>query len=310
MRFLISRLSSLGDVVCSLPAAVALSKSYPGCHITWVVSPAFKGIVESCSAVTEVITAKPGFSPSTWPVIEGEYDAAFDLQGLLKSALVLGRSRAKKKLGYYWQREGASFFSKPVFPDSTSLHVVDQYVDVVRAFGAEVDRAEFSLSALPPAVESLSKTWPQQNERPYAVLNPGAGWESKRWPAASFAELIVKLDSLAVTSVIIGGKAEADLAARDQVLALCSVKPVDLVGKTSLTELIALIEKATLHVGGDTGSSHLAAALSRPAIGLYGPTKPVRSCPYGQISRCLYNPSGLGSISAQSVIEKVEEVLS
>src|SRR2546423_15390700 len=92
MRVLISRLSSLGDVVCSLPAAAALKNGFPDCHVTWIVDPRFETIVRSCSAVDEVIALGSSL-PS--PL---EFDAALDLQGLLKSACPIAKSRAKRKL--------------------------------------------------------------------------------------------------------------------------------------------------------------------------------------------------------------------
>ena len=153
-RFLIVRLSALGDVVCTLPAAVALRKTFPDCHITWVVDPRFAGIVECCPAVNEVIRAKPGFKPSSWPCFEGEFTAAFDMQGLLKSGVVVGRAKTSQKLGYHWQREGSWLFSARVLPSDSSFHIVDQYADVVRAAGAEAHRAKFGLI---PKAEDLGK---------------------------------------------------------------------------------------------------------------------------------------------------------
>ena len=109
----------------------------------------------ACPSVSTVLEVKPKFRPSTWPTIEGEFDAAFDMQGLLKSAIVVGRAKARRKLGYHWQREGSALFSSAVKPDPTSLHVVDQYVDVVRAYDAPMDRAEFDLKPTPEAVADV-----------------------------------------------------------------------------------------------------------------------------------------------------------
>src|ERR1044072_755351 len=91
-RFLISRLSSLGDVVCSLPAAAALKKGVPDAGATWVGDKRFAAIVEACSAVDRVVVRQKGSAP-----IDGEYEAALDLQGLLKSAWVIARVKAGKK---------------------------------------------------------------------------------------------------------------------------------------------------------------------------------------------------------------------
>jgi heptosyltransferase I len=307
-RFLVSRLSALGDVVCTLPAAVALKRSFPGSHVTWAVDPRFAGIVECCTAVDQVERLKPGLSPASWPKVEGDFDTAFDMQGLFKSAIVVGKSKAAKKLGYHWQREGAWLFSSRVIPDSSSLHVVDQYVDVVRAAGATMDRAEFDLQPKEEDVISIQEKLGKV-DAPVVIVNPGAGWITKRWPSSHFANLIDRLHHDGCICVLIGGKAEADQQSARQVFTQCAKTPIDLTGKTSVRELVALISAAKAHVGGDTGSSHLAAALKKPAIGLYSITKPVRSCPYGQIDRCHYDPEGLSRIEPGNVYQSVKESL-
>lgn len=302
-RFLISRLSSLGDVVCSLPAASALKRGVPDAHVTWAVDARFADIVRCCSAVDDVIL-RDAHLPT-----EG-FDSALDLQGLMKSALIVSRAKAAKKVGYHWQREGSAWFSGRVLPDPSSLHVVDQYVDVARAVGGEADRAEFNLMPSPEAVESMvsalaplatGRRWEAGSA--FVVVNPGAAWASKRWPTAHFAELI---DGLACPVVLIGSKGET---AAEEVAAQCQSKPVNLSGQTTISELIALISLASAHVGGDTGSSHIAAALGIPAIGLYSATRPQRSCPYGQIHRCHYETEGLTRIQPSDVLKTVREAI-
>lgn len=300
-RFLICRLSSLGDVACSLPAAGALKRGFPDCHITWVVDPRFAGVVRSCRHVDSVVEAKPSFKRETWPTPEGEFDAALDLQGLLKSGLVVKNTKAKKKVGYHWQREGAWLFSQRVLPDRSSLHVVDQYVDVARAVGGEADRADFGLQALPEAIESVRAKL--EFEEPFIVMNGGAGWVTKRWPPSHFAALIDGLSANGLRTVLIGGKSNDDLSVQSQIAEASKSVPLQLAGKTSITELVALLSLSKGHVGGDTGSSHLAAALGIPAIGLFSITRPVRSCPYGQIDRCLYDKKGLSYIQPEHVLD-------
>lgn len=290
MKFLISRLSSLGDVVCSLPAASALKSGIPDAEVTWIVEARFADVVRACGAVDRVVLRDE-------PITDC-FDAALDLQGLLKSALLVARAKAKLKLGFHWRREGAALFSRAVIPDPTSLHVVDRYVDVARAAGGVADYADFALRPSPLS-ESLDSKLPED----FVVLNPGAGWAAKRWAPAKFAQLI---DALPLPAVLIGGpgeQASAEIAAR------CQQKPVDLGGQTSIADLIAVVDRARAHVGGDTGSSHLAAALGVPAIGLYAATRPERSCPYGQIERCHYAPNGLDGIEVRDVLKTVEAAL-
>ena len=309
-RFLISRLSALGDVVCSLPVASALKNAFPDCEITWVCDPRFSAIVERCDAVDHVIKIKPGFSPKSWGYFEGNFDAALDLQGLLKSALPVAKCKAKIKVGYHWQREGAWLFSHRVLPDPTSFHIVDQYVDVARAVGGISNGAEFSLAPTEEDFASLQGKKADYNlSENYVVLNAGAGWVTKRWPAQHFARLADHLAEIGLQSVLIGGKAEADIAAGNEVTAQSNNGIINLIGKTNLGELLALIHGCVAHVGGDTGSTHMAAALNRPAIGLYSITRPQRSCPYGQICNCLHDPDGLANISVDSVLETLRATI-
>lgn len=306
-KFLISRLSSLGDVVCSLPAAGALKRAFPECFITWVVDPRFAGIARSCAYIDEVIEARPSLDPKTWPKVPGEFTAALDLQGLLKSALILKGVQSKTKVGYHWQREGAWLFSERVLPDPSSIHIVDQYVDVARSVGGSGDCAEFGLKPSQSAMDSVRKKVGEH--RPFVVLNGGAGWVSKRWPADSFGKLIDRLDEMGLESILIGGTSDVDRAVGTEIESAAKVKPRNLIGQTNIEELVALLSLSKAHVGGDTGSSHMAAAVGIPAIGLYSITKPIRSCPYGQIERCLYNPVSLRCIDVEKVARTLEESL-
>lgn len=303
-RFLISRLSALGDVVCTLPVASSLKRAFPDAHITWIVDPRFAGIVECCASVDEIIKAKPGFNPKTWPKTEGKFDAALDMQGLMKSAIPIWRAKSKEKLGYHWQREGSWLFSSKVLPDPTSFHIVDQYIDVARVLGGK-DDAQFDLK---PKEEDIANVKAKVGAENYVVMNPGAGWVTKRWPPAHFAKVIDRLAEQNIPAVLIGGPAQPDRDAAQEVEQEAKTKPVNLVGQTSVRELVALIHGAQAHLGGDTGSTHIAAALARPAIALYSLTFPQRSCPYGQVQNCFHDSRGLSHIAPDPVFEKLMDV--
>jgi len=283
LRVLVNRLSAMGDVVCTLPVASAVRRNCPEAETVWIVDKRFKGIVECCEAVTTVVER-----PSDPRHVRnlGRFDYAFDMQGLLKSALLTGFADAGRKLGYHWQREGAQLFSSAVEPDATSLHVVDQYVDVARAAGFEADRAEFGLKAREDDLAAVKKGLQDRglDGRNYVLLNAGAAWATKRWDPAKFAGLadLVAADGLAV--VFCGAKGDAATVA--EVKRHGAEAALDMTGATNVRELVALVSLATVHVGGDTGTTHIAAALGRPAVGLYTLTKPERSCPYGQIEGC------------------------
>ncbi|MBS1713815.1 MAG: glycosyltransferase family 9 protein [Armatimonadetes bacterium] len=286
LRVLVSRLSAMGDVVCSLPVASAVRAAIPDAEVVWIVDKRFKGIVECCTAVSSVVER-----PSDPRAVRnmGRFDVAFDLQGLLKSALLTGLADASRKLGYHWQREGAQLFSSAVLPDPSSHHVVDQYVDVARAAGFDADRAVFSLEPKEEDVTTVKGRLEERgmDGRAFVLVNAGAAWATKRWDPEKFAALSDGLASTGVAVVFCGAKADASTVA--EVRRFGAAGSLDMTGATNVRELVALVSLAAVHVGGDTGTTHIAAALGRPAVGLYTLTRPERSCPYGQIDGC-YGP--------------------
>jgi ADP-heptose:LPS heptosyltransferase len=302
MRFLVSRLSALGDVVCSLPVASALKAGHPGCEVVWAVDKRFAGILELCGSVDQPApVSKPDWSH---PALRQTFEAALDVQGLLKSAWIVAKAKAGHKVGYHWQREGSWLFSSKVMPDPTSLHVVDQYVDVARAVGGLADQAEFLLEPDPRdtcrVAEKLeSKGW---KGGPIVAVNAGAGWSTKRWHPKGFATVADQVSELGALPVFLG--AAGDLPVWNEVRSHGAKSAVCVVGETDLRELVALIALARCHVGGDTGSTHIAAALGVPAVGIYTQTSPVRSCPYGQIHRCL--DASDGPVTAEAVFTLIE----
>lgn len=300
-RFLIVRLSALGDTVCSLPAAVAIKCAFPGAEISWVVDQRFKGAVECCRSVDKIIAVpKKKLKEHLKDVGTEPYEAVLDLQGLLKSALFAHAASSELKLGYHWMREGAWLFTQRVLPDPTSVHVVDQYVDVARAAGGKADRAFFDLH---PHFDDLEMVQQKLRSRGigerFIVLNAGAGWASKRWPARSFAKLADMLALAHLQTVFLGSL--ADKAVFEEIQSHGAKDAASMIGETNVRELIALISLATLHVGGDTGSTHISAALGKPSIGLYSLTRPERTGPYGQIGNCVYDSRSLASIEVETV---------
>ena len=173
------------------------------------------------------------------------------------NGILVGLSRAHQKLGYHWQREGSFLFSRRVLPDPTSFHIVDQYLDVVRAMGAACDFANFGLAPLSGDVENVATKLDSQgwDRSPLVVINAGAGWVTKRWDPKKFAELADSLSSLGLQVAILG--APTDREVLGEVRSHGAEDVIDMVGETSVRELVALVSLAAVHVGGDTGSTHI-----------------------------------------------------
>lgn len=266
-RLLVLRLSALGDVIHTIPAVVSLKGA---ADITWVVEAPYRELVEIVAgvkalpvrmkkepraAIREIRHARP-------------FDASIDFQGLIKSAALGWVSRAKTRYGFdrtAIREKAALLFTNRKVRVDTSLHVVDQNLQLARAFANEGSgRANWSDFPVPvPGYENS------------IVLLPGAGKANKLWPVERFRELAKRIGPRAVAA---WGPGERELA---EAIRARMAPP------TNLRELAGLLKSADVVIGGDTGPLHLADALGTKVIGLYGPTNPRRNGPYGQLQHCI-----------------------
>ncbi|WP_371363063.1 Lipopolysaccharide heptosyltransferase 1 [Sporomusa rhizae] len=292
-NILIVKLSAIGDVIHALPVASALKQQFPEARITWVVEKPAYDILHNNPYIDEIIIFNkvnfktvagfiknaPGF---TTALRQHRFDLAIDLQGLFKSAAIAFLSGASKRLVYCNARELSHLVSKQICGPNQDGHVVDRYLDVVRALGCLADNPEFVIHITNKEAElavAKLKQAGMEIDRPYIVLIPGTNWPNKCWPTKHFAQLADKLYDENIIPVIVGSPADTALA-RD-IIAKTKIPPVDLTGKTSLKELSYILKNAQKVVAGDTGPMHLAAALQTPVIALFGPTDPKRNGPYG-----------------------------
>ena len=233
-------------MTCSLPVAAAIKASFPSSEIVWAVDRRFAGIPQLCSAVDRVFVLPKEKKLLKSQLRElGEFDYGLDLQGLAKSALIVALAKCKKRLGYHWQREASWLVSQPVKPDPSSIHVVDQYVDVARALGAECHEAKFALVPHPDDIQNMKEKlglegWTSAS--PLVLMNAGAGWVSKRWPAENFAS--VARDAIAEGATVAFLGTEADRQAFEEVLKHDPGNVIDMLGKSNVRELVALNDLA------------------------------------------------------------------
>jgi lipopolysaccharide heptosyltransferase I len=308
MRILVVKLSALGDVIHALPVVTTLKGAYPTSRIDWLVEEMAEPIVRCHPEVDGVLVSRRGGwladlkKPPRWPVVCRElndlirqlrrqkYDLAIDLQGLLKSGIWMSLAPARRKLGYDGTREGSYLFlNDRIPPVSPDLHAVDRYLALVKAVGANASKVDFGLSVLPEARESLRnliKSSPWDESKPYAVLVPTARWETKEWGAASFASLADRLfDEFGLQSAITGVHEDAPTV--EEIMKRMRRQAVNLAGKTDLHTLMALMEGARVVISTDSGPMHLAAAIGTPVVGVFGPTAPWRTGPYGKGHRAI-----------------------
>jgi heptosyltransferase-1 len=274
-RILIIRLGSLGDVIHALPAVASLKHSFPHSRLSWVIKPQWSALLENNPYVDEVVpferTAR-GLLDLRRRLRAERFELAVDFQGLIQSAVIAASARADKIIGLdrsqARERPAALFYSTAVRSDA--VHRVDRYLDLASAAGAA----------------NLIRTFPLPPGRPEGMLPEGrfvlacplAGWGSKEWPFDHYEHVAVSLAAMNLPLVVNGPPSAAAMLAR------IGGAQVHLSG---VAGLIDATRRAHAVIGVDSGPMHLAAALGKPGVAVYGPTDPASHGPYGGSIRVL-----------------------
>jgi lipopolysaccharide heptosyltransferase I len=304
LKILILKPSSLGDVVQALPVLRLLKLHRPESRIFWWLESGLVPLLENDPDLAGIFpfSRKRWSAPHRWPEVwasiramrRERFDYAIDLQGLFRSGLFAWLANAGLSIGLDHDgdglREGARGFydiTAPALPGRT--HAVERYLSVLPLLGAPVHWQFTWLPERPEVAGQLRKKW-QPGDARWITLLPGARWSNKRWPVENFAALINRLLPRApdLRFVILGGNDDRPLGR-----ALAGVAParcLDLTGQTSLWEMIEWIRLSRLVITNDTGPMHVAAALGRAVIALFGPTDPARTGPCGQLQNVIQMP--------------------
>lgn len=330
-------MSSLGDVIHALPTLYAVRKNWPKAKITWAVHPQFASVLPGKPWIDElIIIDKKGLKSfsylrSLWKNLHGRhFDMTLDLQCIAKSAIVSFCSGAAEKYGYWELREGSRLINKALVGPHKYDHVIERYLDTVRALGGQVDGVEFPLPedaqearVVQKELEILGMPNRELGASKYIVVAPGARWALKEWPISHFADLCQRLCQTGYY-VVLAGAASDQAKSQAIVQAVTSKYLLDMTGKTSLSQLIELIRYSSLYISADTGPLHLANALKKPLIALFGTTSPDRTGPYGgghvhiivsptskaTVREPLVNdPDCMGAIKVDSVWELCQSLL-
>jgi heptosyltransferase-1 len=286
VKILIVRLGALGDIVHALPVAAALRDRYPDGQIDWLVDRRHAAVLD----LVPVISRRVAVDSRRWGVSLGavralrreRYDAAVDLQGLVKSAAFARMSGAARVIGFarahLRERIAAGFYSEACEPGNVT-HVIDKNLSVLALFGIAERRRQFPIAvpesaAGEPVVERVRRA----GLRGYALINPGAAWPNKRWPPARYGEVASALATRhGLLPVVLWGPGEQAIATG---VVEASNGIAMTAAPTGIGDLLALARGARLMVSGDTGPLHLAAAVGTPVVALFGPTDPARNGPW------------------------------
>jgi heptosyltransferase-1 len=273
-RILVVRLGAMGDIIHALPAVASLKRNYAGSRLTWIVEPKWAPLLEDNPFIDRVVLLRRNTLAGlfeSWRSLRAErYDFAVDFQGLIKSAVVASAAHPDRIFGFHQtqlrERAAALFYSNRTA--SGAAHVVDRNLDLAAAAGAN----------------TLLRTFPLPAGRPEGALPPGdfvlasplAGWRAKQWPMEHYQALAARLEGELGIPLVLDGPPGSGL---DH----CS----------GLPGLIHATRRAAAVVGVDSGPLHLAAALGKPGVAIYGPTDPARNGPYGDSLRVLRSPAAV-----------------
>jgi heptosyltransferase I len=299
-RILIVRLGALGDIVHALPAAAALREACPDARLDWLVDAKHRALLDLVPIIdTRIAVDSRAWSGPRAPLAivrelrRTQYDVALDLQGLIKSAAFARASGARRVIGYtqpYLREPAARFFYTEHVDAGDAPHVVYKSLAALRTLklphGQATDLPRFVLNELPSHVPACTRQllglWPDE---PFVLINPGAAWPNKRWPAERFGALAREIRARhGWKSAVLWGPGEETLAAQ---VADSSSGTAEMAPATSLADLVALARAARLLISGDTGPIHLAAAVGTPVVGIYGPTDPRRNGPWDADDVCV-----------------------
>lgn len=307
-RILIVKLSSLGDVLHTLPAAQALRRRFPDSHIAWAVEQLHAPLLANQPWLDERIVwqrnESGGFRRFVGQLRSTPWDIAIDFQGLFRSGLVTWLSGARRRIGAAQAREFAPlFYNERVSLPTLDAHAVEKSFALLHPLGCNdptLPLARPYLTSQPPLSShtgrqlfplypsALDQTavdrwceehrYDSQHDR-LVILNPDCRREANRWPAARFAEVARRLLALpGVRVAVTGGPGAKRLG--DEIAASVGSDLWRADGRFSLLGSVELFSRAHLLLTGDTGPMHLAAAVDLPVVALVGATAPVRTGPY------------------------------
>jgi heptosyltransferase-1 len=313
---LVVRLSAMGDIIHTLPAAAALRQAFPHATLGWLIEERWaellctlryprsgrrspqRPLVDRVHSVNTAEWRHRPFSFNTWQQmavglsqLRGiQYDAAIDFQGAVRSAFLARWSGAPIVYGSAQPRENAAsmFYTRKVLLKTNGTHVVEQALALAGAIipkPTAEPQVEFPVD--PDAESKIAGLTADGND--FAILNPGAGWGAKRWPAERYGKVARELAKDGLCSLVNYGPGEEELAVDVEAAGEGAARKIS----CSVSELIALTRRARLFIGGDTGPMHLAAALKIPVVAIFGPTNPARNGPFGTRSTVLRSASSM-----------------
>jgi heptosyltransferase-1 len=316
---LVVRLGAMGDVVHTLHAVTALRSALPSTRIGWIIEERWaellcaKGrpragsrmpsrpLVDAVHAVDTKHWRRSLLSRETQRQVSAalndvhrhKYEVAVDFQGALKSAVIARCANAHITFGMRNPREAPAriFYKRQI--DTIGAHVIEHYHSLAESVvGTSLPMTCPAFPNDSQAEQTIASRLAEFGDN-LILISPGAGWAAKEWPPERYGEVASALAKAGFVPLVNFGPGEEQLSEAVRKSSSGAAQPIS----CSIGELIALIRRVRLFVGGDTGPLHLATALRVPALAIFGPTDPARNGPYGTRSIVLRGPASRTSLS-------------
>jgi heptosyltransferase I len=363
-RILLIKLSAVGDVVHTIPVLNKLRRRYPTAHLDWLVTPGIAELLRHHPAITNIIEFEREAWSKPWrltPFVsyarlasklrQAAYDLVIDMHGQFRTAALTLATGAPARIGFdrpragvwdasprkfseqarkhAWQgaREGSWIAYTHHIPIPTlDLHAVDRYLNVGPILGLEKAPADFSFPIQQSAVSRVDSLLRRHgvDNADLVIMAPGTVWETKHWGSDKFSKVAGHFMSKGFAVILTGSQRERVVC---EEVADLAPGAIDLAGMTTLSELAALIRRSAICITNDSGPMHLAVAVDRPVISIFGPTDPIWIGPYGRanavlqadlecspcylrrLKHCGHGHACMRGVSPLAVIERAESIL-
>jgi len=364
-KILLIKLSAVGDVVHTIPVLNKLRRRYPMAQLDWMVTPSIAELLRHHPAISNIIEFERDAWSRPWrftpfasyarlaaKLRAGGYDLVVDMHGQFRTAALTLATGAPARIGFDRPRAGVWDASPRKFPEQArkhawqgaregswmaythhipvptlDLHAVDRYLNVGPILGLDREPADFSFPIPQSAVSRVEALLAERgvNRTDIVIMAPGTIWETKQWGSDKFAQVARHFISKGCAVILVGSQRERVVC---EGVADLAPGAVDLAGMTTLSELAALTRRSAICITNDSGPMHLAVALDRSVISIFGPTDPIWIGPYGRadavlqadlecspcylrrLKQCGHNHACMHNISPLAVIQCAESALS
>lgn len=281
----ILRLSAIGDICHTLPIIRTIQAHWPQAKITWIIGKAEYNLLKGISEIDFIVFDKKRGIREYLKLYSSlkhlHFDVLLHMQMSLRASLASLMIKSKIKVGFDRQRakDGQWLFTNNKIKHRSQQHVIDSLFGFSDYLGIENHASTWNIPIPPYDLESSKKLL--KNKSKYIVISPCSSKEYRNWNTQGYAAIADYIkEKYNYDVVLTGGHSDIEKDYADQICKACSHKPLNLIGKTNLKELLSIIEEATFIVSPDSGPAHMSTAMNTPVIGLYATTNPDRARPY------------------------------